>query len=407
MLLLVVLSAFFAAGPALAHPDVAALARHLESSSRLLGDPGAARSRAELLGVSVELFYNQYLSWKPRGGGADTRADLGHSASYDLLTRIDFDALAGWRGLDLLFHAKGQYARDGNAKLGALSNPIDDADFDEAIYVAQLWLEQRLWNDRLRLRFGYLDQQVLFDRNAYANSEDRQFLATFLDNDPVVPLAVGLGAALILSPFEGVELAVAAADADNAPRRPGFDTAFDGLGSVTGYWELSLRTQLGACSLPGTYRLGGFVDGRAKPRWGSARSDRGHLGAYLSFDQLAYREGPEGEEGLGLFARFAYADPAVNRIAWFWSAGLQYLGLLPRRGEDVLGVAVYQAIGSRRYREAVAPRFRRETGIELYYRIAALPWLAVTPDLQYIADPGATGAADDALQGTLRFRVTF
>ncbi|MBW2269314.1 MAG: carbohydrate porin [Deltaproteobacteria bacterium] len=400
------LAVVLAAAPAGAQADIGTLARHVASAQRLLGDFGGARSRTERFGIAVELFSTQTSSWKLRGG-AEKEDDFGHSASYDLFTLIDFEALAGWRGLSLLFHAKGQYARDGNAKVGALSDPVDDADFDEAIYVGQLWLEQRLWKDRLRLRVGYLDQQVLFDRNAYANSEDRQFLATFLDNNPVVPLAIGLGSALILSPFEGVELALGAGDADNVPRRTGFDTAFDGLRSVTGYLELTLRTRLSALALPGTYRLGSFVDGSSRERFGTGRSDRGHWGAYLSFDQLAYREGAKGEEGLGLFARFGYADPDVNRIEWFWSVGFQYLGLLPRRGEDALGMGMYQTIGSRHYRDAVDPRFRKETGIELYYRISPYPWLALTPDLQYIVDPGATGEADDAFQGALRFRVAF
>jgi carbohydrate-selective porin OprB len=48
-----------------------------------------------------------------------------------------------------------------------------------------------------------------------------------------------------------------------------------------------------------------------------------------------------------------------------------------------------------------------ETGVELYYLIQALGWLAITPDLQYIVDPGANGVADDAVVALLRLRFTF
>ena len=51
--------------------------------------------------------------------------------------------------------------------------------------------------------------------------------------------------------------------------------------------------------------------------------------------------------------------------------------------------------------------FCGETAIEIYYRIEAFPWLAITPDFQYIVDPGATGEADDAIVATLRLRVSF
>ncbi len=39
----------------------------------------------------------------------------------------------------------------------ALSNPIDGADFDEPIYVDELWLEQSFLRDRGRFRLGFLE----------------------------------------------------------------------------------------------------------------------------------------------------------------------------------------------------------------------------------------------------------
>lgn len=391
---------------------------HWLASPRLLGNPGGVRTSLDELGITLQLFYNQYLAWKPSGGGANPDFAFGHSGSYDFFGLVDLEELTGWPGLDFLMHVKGQYDRNLNTDVGALSNPIDDADFDEAIYVDELWFQQAFFHDRLRLRAGFLEQQTVFDRNAYANSEDWQFLTTFLDNNPVVPLPNGLGAALIAAPLPWLELAIGAADADNVPRTAGFDTAFDGLDSVSGFLEILFKIELPGESgaLPGAYRLGVFVDGRNQsvfaseaPGSGPPRTERGTLGAYLSFDQLAYREKKEGREGLGLFARFGGADSAVNRIAWFWSLGFQYEGLLPRRDADVLGFGVYQAIGSESYRDAVDPSFDRETGFELYYRVAALPWLpwlALTPDIQYIIDPGAAGSKD-AFVGALRFRVTF
>ena len=102
-----------------------------------------------------------------------------------------------------------------------------------------------------------------------------------------------------------------------------------------------------------------------------------------------------------------YADRSVNPIAWFWSVGFQYEGALPRRPMDRLGFGVYQAIGSGVYRDEVDPDFERETGLEFYYRVAVFRGIAITPDFQYIIDPGATGEADDAIVATLRFRVSF
>jgi porin len=374
---------------------------------RLLGDAAGMRSRLERLGIGVQLFYNQYVSGNPSGGGEPRSS--GHNGSYDFFTRVDAQELLEWRGLVGLLHVKGQYDRNINADVGGLSDPIDDADFDEPAYIDELWLEQSFAGDRAQLRAGFLEQQTVFDRNAYANNEDRQFLNSFLDNNPIVPLPTGLGAVLLLHPAQRIELALGAADADNVPRSAGFDTAFDGLDSLTGSLEAALRVDLPGASgpLPGRYRVGVFLDGREKRVFGSDRRERGHLGVYASLDQLLLHEASDPRQGLGLFARGGWADGDVNRIEWFWSAGLQYTGPLPGRGHDVVGLGAYQAIGSDQLRDREDPDFDRETGIELYYRIAVFPWLALTPDVQYVIDPGARGKHRDAVVTTMRFRVTF
>lgn len=377
----------------------------------LLGDPGGVRGRLEELGVGLQLFYHQFGGWKPRGGGRDSGSTLGASGSYDFFARADLEELVTWRGADLLLHVKGQYDSNLNEEVGALSDPIDDSDFDEGIYVDELWLQQALWGDRLRLRAGFLEQQTVFDRNAYANSEDRQFLNAFFDNNPVVPLPNGLGATLIAVPIPAIEIAVGVGDADNESRHAGFHTAFDGVDSLTSYLEVTVHSRFESRrgALPGSWRMGLFRDGSERVEFGSAppNRDRGHLGGYLSLNQLLFRFDAEGDRGLGVFGRFGGADPDVNRIAWFGSLGAQVQGPLAARGRDCIGIAVYHAVGSHRYRRRVAPGFDAETGVEFYYRAEIFPWLAVTPDLQYIIDPGADGDADDAVIAILRLRMSF
>jgi carbohydrate-selective porin OprB len=299
--------------------------------------------------------------------------------------------------------------------VGALSDPIDDADADDPIYVNELWLGKTLLANRLELRGGLLEQQTVFDRNACANSEDQQFMATFLDNDPLVPLPDGPGAVLIAAPFPWLDVAAGAVAAAVGPRRRGFAGSFEDLDGVVGQLELTFRARLGgARALPGSYRLGVFVDGRERPVFGEGDPqsglpafERGHPGVYASFDQLAFREAPESEQGLSLFARLGWADPDTSPVAWFWSFGLQYRGALPGRDADVLGLGSYQAIASGDLRRAGDARLDRETGLELYYRIEVLPWLFLTPDVQYVVDPGATGGAADAVVAALRFRMSF
>jgi carbohydrate-selective porin OprB len=402
-----VVAALLATLPAHAEQAGKSFGDHLLDSPRLIGEVGGARTSLERLGIDFQLFYNQVLSGKPEGGGANPNGVFGHSGSYDFFTRLDLDALMGWTGADVLLHVRGQYDRNLNADVGALSDPIDDADFDAPIYVDELWLQQSVLGGRIRVLLGFSEQQTIFDRNAYANSEDRQFLASYLDNNGLVPLPNGLGATVFVSLFPWLEVALGVADADNLPRRAGFDTAFDGVNSLTGYFEVKLQSPWAKHDLPGSYRLGIFVDGRTRVDFRTGRPSSGHVGVYASFDQLVWRERTSEREGVGVFARAGYADPDVNRESWFWSLGFQYVGALPTRDRDALGFGVYQTIGSAAYRDWIDPRFRHETGIELYYAMRALGWLVITPDFQYIVDPGATGAHGNAFVASLRLRVTF
>ncbi|NNL66671.1 MAG: hypothetical protein HKP30_10540, partial [Myxococcales bacterium] len=124
-------------------------------------------------------------------------------------------------------------------------------------------------------------------------------------------------------------------------------------------------------------------------------------------EQELWRSRDGRQADLGVFARASRADPEVSPIEWFASAGLQWRGALPGRPDDALGVAAYRGWASGRLRDADPDAFRHETGLELYYRIQLLPWLAVTPDLQYIVEPGAIPEAGDAVLAQLRIRVSF
>jgi len=385
----------------------------LRETPRLVGDPGGLRRRAERLGISLQLYYQQIWAWKPRGG-VERDGVTGHSGSYDLFARFDLEELLGRRDLVAFLQVKGQYDRHPNETVGARVDAADDADFDEGLYLDQLWLEKGWLDGRVRLRAGFLEFQTVFDRNAYANREDVQFMNAALDNDALVPLPNALGGALILRPWPFLELAIGVGDADNVSRRAGFETFFDDADSLAAWVEAALSLRLGAGGrLAGHYRVGFFRDGRKRAVFrpigagGRGRNDRGDLGFYLSFDQTLWRARGAGERGLGVFARVARTDPDTSPSEWFWSTGLEWAGPVGARPEDALGVAVYQLVASDALRRAQAGAFHRETGVELYYRVVPLPWLTVTPDLQYVVEPGATPTAGDAVVFQLRIRVSF
>lgn len=383
---------------------------------RMTGDWGGARTKLEDTGVTFNIYYNQIYGVNTHGG-LNTSGAQRFSGSLDLLLQLDFDLMGVIPGGSMLVFAKRNWSLNINPDVGALSDPIDDADGDLPIYVDDLHYQQDFLDDKLQLRFGYLDQQLILDRNAYANSEDTQFMSTYLDNNnATIPLTIGLGATLFINPTDWLSFIVGAADGQAIPLQPGFDTTFHDSAAFFGYFETDLRVKLNGPDgpLPGNYRFGLIYDPRTKERYRDdldgdlpPKYQTGDVGFYMSFDQLVFRESPRDDQGLGMFFRYGYRHGEVNRISDFWSVGAQYKGLVPDRDNDVLGFGVYSAIGSQQYQRWVDPDFDRETGYELYYNIQITPWLHLTPDFQYIYQPGGSRDADDAFVVALRARVTF
>ncbi len=396
--------------------DQAAETDDLMHRTRLTGDWGGTRTTLEDAGVRLDLFYNHTYGVNMRGG-ADTNNAQRNSGTLDLILSFDFGKMDLIPGGSLVLHTKSHFSRNINDKVAALSDPFDDADGDESLYFGRLFYEQRFLEDKIRLQLGYLDMQITVDNNAYAHSEDTQFMATFLDNNnAIVPRPVGLGASLIVEATDWLEFRFAGADKDGRLFEAGFDTAFHGDAGFYGHFETRFHVDLPTSRgpLPGNYRFGTFYDPHSKEKFETRGRNRrspdyttGDFGFYVSFDQLIYRESEADRQGLGLFLRYGFRHDDVNRLAEFWSGGAQYEGLIPGRDRDVLGLGMYTARASDDYRLLIDDDFVRETGYELYYRIFIAPWLYVTPDLQYIRNPGARPSARDAFVAGLRARVTF
>jgi len=378
----------------------------LLSATQVTGDWGGARPKLEDRGVRFSLFYNHYYGHKDAGGLEPTSHGR-HSGSFDFFGQLDFDTMNAIRGGEALIHVKSNRSRNINPQIGALGDPIDDADGDHAVSIAQLWYQHSSPARTLQVRLGYLDQQTILDRNAFANSEDRQFMSTFLDNNSaIVPLAVGPGVAVFYNATHWLSFVAAVADAKTHPRTFSFATAFDG--EYYTYFETDLRAQINSASGPltGNYRFGFFTDPRDRIAFSGDRTEQRNEGFYLSFDQVLYGESTGDDQGAGLFFRYGWRPADVNRITHFWSAGAQYKGVFPRGDQQTIGFGVYSAIGSDLYRDQIDPTFDRETAYEVYYTLQLRPALVLTPAVQYVDQPGALTTRDSVFVIAFRARIS-
>lgn len=385
--------------------------RFLSLRSRTMtGDWGGLRQDLRDSGIDVHVFvtarYQAILSGGLSLDGGDPVA-----ASHDTLISFDFEKMGLIKDADGLIHAQ-NYWEDGiNLQTGALQQVNDDADGDKGLLIDQLWFRKYFWNRRISLMLGFVDFQTIADRNAFANSEDKQFWNQMLDNNPLIPLNIGLGAALTVKPVSWYTLILGFGDAQSVLYKPGFSTAFHDERWFRAYWEndfhLQIPTRRGP--LEGNYRFGFLYE--PTPRAVFPRSLRdvrtrgSDVGFYVSLDQMLYRERVEDDQGLGVFARFAYRNPEFNRMSRFWSGGLQYKGIFPERDKDVLGLAFALQRSSHLYRQRVNHEFSNETAYELYYAIQVTPWLVISPDVQYVDNPGASDQISHVVVAGIRVRV--
>ena len=355
-------------------------------------------------------------------GGTSTSNHQGrHTGSYDLEIGADLQQLLGIEGATFYVHTEGSWSRSDidATSIGSAFGVNGDAGGRRSMDVTEVWYEQALLDDTLRLRLGKLDIgggfecrgcPVSFDGSAFANDQTGQFLNSALVNNPTIPFpAQGIGAVLYWNPIEWWYASVGAIDSQGDARETGFNTAFKDQDYYFFVFETGIAPQLDSANGPmqGAYRVGLWNTPEPKTNSDGVKNYRDDIGAYLSFDQMLCKENgdPEDGQGTGAFLRYGYANSEKNDIAGFWSFGLQTTGLVDGRDGDVLGLGYANGIFSNNASTTYTDD--NEDVLEVYYNAQVTPWLNVSPMVQYVADPGGNDTAKDATIFGLRTQWTF
>ena len=448
-----------------------------------LPDPGGWRGKLSDLGIVPGVIYTGEVFGNPVGG---YRQGVVYDGLLTLSLDIDFEKLAGWKGLK--FHALAydphgpsgtdKYTRD----LGRFSN-IDAFDTFELF---ELWAEISEFDNVVNLRAG----QLAVDAEFVTTLGGALFLNGNFGALPVISLNVP--APVYPQAAPGVRLRLNSPDARFYLQagvyagNPDADRLGDptpGSRAGTAYNDHGVRFPIsghqGAFSIceggflcncgkddhgpPGSYRVGGFFHtdtfsdertdtaGRslASPlSTGTPRARDGDEGFYAAADQVVYRAPgdkdsprenasqttsapvgnaedsspataaalPSGPE-LRVFGRVGFAPPDRNPADFYLETGLNYRGLIPGRGRDVLGVGFTYTdfSGDLRQLARETNRFKHahdalpdeEAVLEVTYQFNPAVWLQFQPDLQCIVHPGGSARYGDALVLGARTVITF
>lgn len=372
------------------------------------GDWGGLRPWLNEHGAIVELTYTGEVFSSLRGG-IDTDDATEYRGNVDLTVTLDTERLGLWPEGTLFVYLQNGHGR------GLTDDHVDDVqtlsniDANAFTQISEYWIEQRLFENRLRIKLGKQDTNADFCALDYGGD----FINSSFGVIPTVPLPTfpdpALGIAAILAPTDSIALGLGVYDGASNGRTSGFDTTFDGDGGTFGIAELVLRTSLwDEAWRAGTYRLGiwyhsdEFEEITATPE---PESFAGNHGIYLAFDQRLHKEqaDPQDQQGIGAFAQFGWTPADRNPLTLYVGGGVTYTGALADRDQDVLGVGVAHARFSDRVKRLEGRT--HETAVETFYRAQITPWLVVQPDLQFVANPGGDG--NDAFIAGLRFAIDF
>jgi porin len=339
--------------------------------------------------------------------GGIRRGAIGAS-TLDAHLGLDMERLLGVRGGR--FYADIEDHAGGNPSAGLVGDIqlFDRHNFKPYFEVYELWYQQRLSGDRIRLKLGKVDANTEFsviDNGLRFLNSSAQVPATLFVL-PTTPAPMP-GINVFFTPKGPWYASFAAYDANRSDHfldfsgHPEFvQPAANGQFLIA---ETGLRwSRIPALVADGDFRIG-FWEHTGTFQGPDGSTQHGVQGLYVILDQTLWKPapGPDEQRGVRGFLDYDQTDRRVAPIYRHVGAGITWTGFLTRRQQDSAGFGLQYARLSPGQR---APH-DFELALEAFYWAQASRWAAVQPDLQYIVHPG--GRYPAALVGTMRLKLNF
>jgi porin len=383
-----------------------------------LADPGGVRAALAKRGVIFAVNYIGEVLGNPTGG---YRQGAVYDGRLELAVEADLEKGIGWPGLS--FFANG-YQIHGDSisaeNLGVLM-PASFIEADPSTRLFELWLEQKLWDHRVSIRFGQLaaDSEFMLSKGGTAFLNDTwgwsAMTATNMpQNGPAYPLATP-GVRLAFNPsdrfgaligvFNGNPAGDCLPEQDPQECNPnGLLFPIDAPPLLIAEAAYSYNREPG--QLAGTIKLGGYrnfgmyafqhiITGGVHVSFvrESQLATDGDFGLYGILDQMIYRlPGGGAPRGISIFGRVIGA-PDHNPVNHYWEAGITFAGLQDARPDDTLAIGfAYTGISpdvSNRQKADHRPVIASyEALLEASYAAQIVPGFVLQPDFQYFWNPG-------------------
>jgi porin len=376
-----------------------------QPSANNTGDWGGLRPQMDARGFTFAGLIQLDISRNFRGGVDTDSTPIRYL--LDLNATVDTEKALRWHGGTFFLDFE---AHDGpNASTTAVGDiqGFDGIDGFRFVQIFQLWYQQRLFDDKLRIKFGKIDANADFSVIDHGKE--------FLNSSMSYPVTI-FPMVTYPDPAPGMEIFLEPDSHFYAGAGAFYSNSHQTFLNISGHpenieltsgglfliAEAGCRWKLFSAGLPGHAAAGGWRHTGDFPRF-EGRTEDGTGGVYALVDQtLVQFQNSSGSSGdIGAFLEYGWSDRSVNPIAQQFAGGIAATGAIPFRPRDILGIgADWSGLD-----DLPALPHAAEPAIETFYKFQLTRWASLKSDLQYVSHPG--GRYRDALVGTVRLEVDF
>ncbi|MBS0270739.1 MAG: carbohydrate porin [Proteobacteria bacterium] len=375
----------------------------------------AARASLAASGIRYGLNYTgEY--YNVTSGGASRGSS--YNGLVETYVDIDLEKLVGWKGA--VIHANAFYIHGiGPTSKTGSTFAVSNLEGLETVRLDELWFEQSLLDDKLKVKLG----AIAADTEFFVSDTAAAFLngtfgwagivaANMVQGGPAYPLTA-MGARVAYTPNDNLTILAAVfngspanpfADAQESNRH-GTDFRFgDGELMIV---EGAFRYDVG---LPGTIKLGGWKQFDAPDgyyaNFNTGAAVNSDYGLYAIVDQQIWKGGED--KSVNVFARFSGSPENISPIDFYFDTGILFTGFVPGRAKDTFGAAFgYGRVSSDLVATDPSALRSYESVLEINYAAELRSGVSLTPDFQYFWNPGATTEVNNAAVFGARLKVSY
>jgi carbohydrate-selective porin OprB len=288
------------------------------------------------------------------------------------------DSLIGVHGLKLYLQYKTRWGRNGSGAAAFVQN-FSNIDADDFHAFGEAWIEQRMLQDKLRIKAGRLDFNSEFagTDNGAAFLNASMGFSPSITAAPTFPLPV-TAFNVIATPNDNLSISAGIFDGlSGAPAAAGHASLFQ-IAQATELWTLG-GTGLSGRAAIGAWRHTG-VFAAAPSDSAAGQSLAGTRGWYATLDQTLWRGAtrtPNDDSNrarIAAYAQFGHSDPHVEAVHVHQGGGMTFTGMLSARPSDLLGVGTTRAAWANGH-ELIG---------EVFYQFPVTSHLSFVADLQHV-----------------------